>query len=299
MGRFLQVLGIAAGLALASVSAHAADLLDPTPVAQQGPEPAVDGINYKLSILGGSLQRNVLGNASNAMFVGSVAMPIPNMPSYGAQLDLGAGVYDGSFTSAVAGLHLFWRDPSQGLLGIYGDWAYTNPEHGGRVGIEASVYRDRYTLDVLAGIQFGQHLYTRFVDEVDLGYYFTDNFRASIGHRLTSRGHVGNLSFEYMFENASVNGLSVFGEVEGGQDNYVGAWGGIRYSFGTGSWTTLIDRDRRGDPIVRVPRNLVSVSQCGDLDVPKPATFWRSEMSNLCASEDEINAVSTPGITKK
>ena len=148
------------------------------------------------------------------------------------------------------------RDPNQGLLGIYGDWAYTNPEHGGRVGVEASVYHGRYTLDVLAGIQFGQHLYTKFVDEVDLGYYFTDNFRASIGHRLTSRGHVGNVSFEYMFENASVDGISVFGEVEAGQDNYVGAWGGIRYSFGTGSWTTLIDRDRRGDPIVRVPREI-------------------------------------------
>jgi len=35
-----------------------------------------------------------------------------------------------------------------------------------------------------------------------------------------------------------------------------------------------------------------------DLDVPRPATSLRDEQSNLCASEDEINAVSSVGITK-
>lgn len=275
--------------------ANASDILDPTPVAEQ--LPAVDGYNFKLSVLGGAFQRNVLGNADNVMFVGSVTAPLFSN-NFGIQVDAGAGSYDGGFTSAAAGLHLFWRDPSVGMIGIYGDWAYVNPEHAGRVGGEFAVYNDRWSLDIFAGMQFGQHVFTDFVDEVDLSYYFTDNTRGSIGHRLTSRGHVANVSFEHMFSDGGMDGVSIFGEVEAGEDNYVAGWGGLRYSFGTGSWTTLIERDRQGDPIVRIPRNIASVTQCGRLDTPIPADDFRTEITTLCASEDEINALSTPGISK-
>ncbi len=294
--KLIATIAMLAGATFAAPAVYAADIYDPTPLAQQESEPAVDGINFKLSLLSGVYQRNVLGNASNNMFVGSVATPIPYLHSFGAQLDIAGGSYDGSFTSAAAGLHLFWRDPNIGLFGIYGDWAYLNPEHAGRTGAEISLYLDRYTIDIFAGKQYGQHVYTEFVDEVDLAYYFTDNFRASIGHRLMSRGHVANFSFEYMPQNLSVDGVSIFGEIEGGEDNYFGAWTGIRYSFGTGSWTTLIDRDRRGDPPTRLSRAIASITQCGDRDMPLPKTWWRGEMTNLCASEDEINAVSTPGL---
>ncbi len=149
-------------------------------------------------------------------------------------------------------------------------------------------------------MQFGQHFETGFIDEVDLSYYFTDNFRASIGHRLTSRGHVGNISFESLVPELGVQGLSVFGEFEAGEDNYVGGFGGVRLAFGSGASNsgTLIERDRQASVQVRIPRNITSVTQCGDLDVPKPATSLRGQQTNLCASEDEINAVSTPGITK-
>ena len=288
------LLSFAAGL-------RAADLLDPTPVSQQVPKTspvAVDSINFELSILGGAYQRNVLGTASNAMFVASIATPIPYFQNFGFQVDLAAGAYDENFTSAAAALHIFWRDPSVGMIGIYGDWAYVNPEHAGRVGGEFSVYNDRWTLDVLAGIQFGQHVFTEFIDEVDLSYFFTDNFRGSVGHRLTSRGHVGNLSFEALLNEGGFDGWSLFGEIEAGEDNYVGGFGGIRYAFGSPA-QTLIERDRQASVPVRIPRNLVSVTQCGDLDVPRPATSLRGEMSNLCASEDEINRRSTTGIEKK
>ena len=277
--------------------AHSADILNPTPVAQQ--QPAVDGLNFELSVLGGSLQRNVLGAASNAMFTTSIATPIPFFSeSFGAQVDLGAGVYDGDFTSAAAGLHLFWRDPSRGAIGIYGDWGYVDPEHAGRVGAEVSVYNGQWSLDVFAGMQFGQHVFTEFVDEVDLSYYYNDNTRVSVGHRLTSRGHVANLSFEHMLDEGQMQGWSVFGEIEGGEDNYVGGFGGLRYAFGNQGSSTLIERDRQSSLTVRIPRNLLSVSQCGQLDTPRPATSLRSTMTSLCASEDEINRDSTAGISK-
>ena len=300
MRTLLSTIGLAFSLACVPFVANAGDILDPTPVAQQSGGPAVDGVNYKLSIVGGGFDRNVLDTAGNMMFVGSVATPIPYLPpQYGAQLDLGVGIYDGDFTSAAAGLHLFWRDPSVGLLGIYGDWGYVDPEHAGRTGVEAAVYNGQWSLDIFAGIQYGQHVETRFVDEVDVSYYFNDNLRGSIGHRLISRGHVANIAFEQMLEIDGYEGVSAFGEFEAGQDSYVAAWGGFRYSFGSGNSQTLIDRDRRSDPIVRIPRNLASVTQCGNLDVVRPKTSFRSEMKNLCDDEDAINAASSTGITKK
>ncbi len=298
---FLKATCFVAGAVLTVTQANAADLLlDPTPVAQQPapsqPAVAVDAVNFELSIHGGAYQRNVLGTASNAMFTASVASPIPNFTNFGVQLEGAVGIYDGEFTSAAGGLHIFYRNEG-GLLGIYGDWAYTDPEHGGRVGVELSSYQDRWSIDALVGIQFGQHFETEFIDEVDLSYYYTDDLRVSVGHRLTSRGHVGNLSFEHLLTEQGFDGVSVFGEIEAGEDNYVGGFGGIRYAFGSNA-TSLIERDRRSNVQVRIPRNLSSVTQCGNLDVPRPATSLRAEQSNLCASQDDINDVSSVGISK-
>lgn len=274
------IVGVCCGQAWAAdYSSATPDILDPTPIYSQ--QPAVDGINFKVSALTG-----VIGGYGNHMIIASAATPVPFFNRFGAQLDLGIGSYRSDYLSAAAGLHLFWRNPAMGMLGIYGDWGYVNPEHAGRVGIEASLYLDRWTVDIFAGKQFGQHVFTKFVDEVDLSYYFTDNLRGSVGHRLTSRGNVGNVGFEYMLGNS--NGWSVFGEAETGEDDYHGAWLGLRYSFGSGGAKTLIERDRTADPVVRIPRNLASVTQCGDITPHKPKTWWRSSMSNLCASESEI-----------
>jgi len=161
-----------------------------------------------------------------------------------------------------------------------------------------SFYNDRWSLDVLAGIQFGQQFFTEFIDEVDLSYYFTDNLRGSVGHRLTSRGHVGNVSFEHLLTDQGYDGWSVFGEIEAGEDNYVGGFGGIRYAVGSTA-TSLIERDRQASVQVRIPRNLTSVSQCGFIDNPLPATSLRTELSNLCSSEAEINRLSSTGIVKQ
>ncbi len=297
LNRLLSAAICATGLAFSAGTASAQNILDPTPVAEQSGR-SVDNVNYEFSILGGSFQRNVLGSASNVMFVASLATPFPFFENFGAQIDAAIGSYDSGFTSAAAGLHLFWRDPSQGMIGIYGDWGYVNPEHAGRVGVEFAVYNDRWTLDVLAGLQFGQHVFSEFIDEVDLSYYVTDNTRASIGHRLTSRGSVGNFSFEHLMVDEGLDGWSIFGEIEAGEDGYVSGWGGVKFAVGSTA-ATLIDRDRNSNLTVRIPRNLASVTQCGDLDVVRPATSLRAEMSNLCSSEDEINRLSSTGIAKK
>lgn len=288
---FAILSGLSLNIALGSNLAFSADLppvssnpsinmIDPTPVAIQ--QPAVDGLNFKTSVVSG-----VIGGYHNHMFVGSVALPMPLLPSLGVQLDLGIGSYRKDYTSAASGLHIFHRDPNSGLIGIYGDWGYVDNEHGGRVGLEFSSYQDRWSVDVLTGVQFGQHFLTEFVDEVDLTYYFTDNLKGSVGHRLLSRGHVANIAFEYAPSN---NGWSLYGEAEIGEDDYDAAWAGIRYSFGSSAGKSLIERDRQSDPIVRIPRNLANLTQCGDTANGHESWngFETSITSNLCADKDTL-----------
>lgn len=280
------LVGLATALAMPGTAAQSAEILDPTPIAEQ--MPAVDGVNFKVSAVTG-----VIGGYANHMFIASVATPIPYFSQFGAQLDLGIGNYRSDYISAAAGLHLFWRDPSIGMLGIYGDWGYVNPEHAGRVGIEGAYYSGPWTLDGVAGVTFGQHVLTQFFDEVDLSYYFTENLRGSVGHRLTTRGHVANVGFEYMPVLGAANGWSVYGEAEAGEDEYYGAWIGLRYSFGSSSANSLMERDRQADPKVRIPRNLASVTRCGDIQ--NPANYHKSwngfethYTRNLCGSEEDL-----------
>lgn len=256
------------------------NLVDPTPLSVQ--KPAVDGLNFKAGVVSGAI-----GGYHNHMFVGSVALPMPLMPSLGVQLDLGIGKYRKDYISAASGLHIFYRDPDKGLLGVYGDWGYVDNEHGGRVGLEVSTYQDRWSLEAMVGVQFGQHYLTEFVDEVDLAYYFTDNLKGSIGHRLLSRGHVANIAVEYAPSN---NGWSVYGEAEIGEDDYDGVWAGMRYSFGSSAGKSLIERDRQSDPIVRIPRNLANLTQCGDTQNGHESWngFETTSRVNLCADKDTL-----------
>jgi len=266
------------GMLLANgVSAFAEELLDSTPIAQQ--TDAVSGINFTAS-----LQTGVVGGYSNHMFVGSLTMPLGS--SFGTQLDLAFGQYREDYTSAAGGLHIFWRDASVGMLGIYGDYGYVNPEHSGRVGIEGSIYNGRYTLDILAGVRFGQHVYTRGFDEIDLSYYFTDNFRGSIGHRGTSRGNVASLTFEVA--NPVYAGWSLYGDAEIGEDDYSAGHLGIRFALGSGSNASLIERDRQSSVKIRIPRGIADDTQCGVIATPKPKTWWRARMWLLCGSKEDL-----------
>lgn len=272
-------LTLAVALLVSTLGVSAQQMLDSTPIAEQ--TDAVSGINFTASIQAGSV-----GGNSNHMLVGSFTTPL--WSAFGTQVDLAIGQYKDDYTSAAGGLHIFWRDPTVGMFGIYGDYGYINPEHSGRVGFEGSVYNGRYTLDFLAGARFGQHVYTKAFDEIDLSYYFTDNFRGSIGHRGTSRGNVANVNFE--FANPDYAGWSLYGDAEVGEDDYTAAHIGVRFAFGSGSNASLIERDRQSSVKVRIPRGIADDTQCGVLPNAKPKTWWRARMWLLCASKDELAA---------
>ncbi len=267
-------MGAALLLACGSTVALAADMLDSVPFAQQ---PAVDGINFKLSALGGTM-------ADNSEFAGvaSVTLPLFNLHSYGMQIDLAAGSWDGRSTYAGAA-HFFWRDPDRALVGIYGEWNYISPEHVGRIGLETELYRGNWTVEGLLAGQFGQNVFTELVGDVNLAYYFTPDLRGALGYRRHARGDVATASFEYQFPSSGSTALSVFAHAEFGNDDYHAALGGVKVAFGTGSATTMIERHRTTDPHVKLPLYLSSVTRCAFLLVQ------RDGKETVCASQDRLD----------
>ena len=321
IGRKNVVSALAATALVAGVSvSYGQNILDPKPLirqqmtqqysaqaadqdsAQVASSNAVDGINFSYGIVGG-----ILDGKSNGMGLISLTAPIPYFSSFGIQGDLAYGIYDGNnaSSSAAAALHIFWRNPGVGMLGIYGDWGYLSPVHSGRLGIEAAHYSGQWSIDGLFAMEFGQNVYTKFVDEIDVSYYVDNNTKISLGHRFTARGNVANIGFEKQFGELSGSAWSVFGEAEAGEDDFYQVFAGIKATLGSGTATTLIDRDRGANVRIRIPRNLASITQCADVDTPFAAPNWLTDLhlitpgsmtETLCASERSLNKVSTSGI---
>ncbi len=302
------VLGAVVGLSFA------ASIIDPKPLIYQVSHEtnnnqlestaAVDGVNLTYGALGG-----LLDGVASGMGLVSVSTVMPYFSSFGIQGDLAYGLYDGNraTSSAAAALHFFWRNPGVGMLGIYGDWGYLSPVHSGRLGLETAYYSGQWTVEGLFAMEFGQNVYTKFVDEVDLSYYFDDNTKVSIGHRFIARGNVLNVGFEKQFGEYAGSPWSVFGEAEAGEDSYYQFFAGIKATLGTGAATSMIGRDRGQNVRIRIPRNLASVTQCANVDNPFPAPNWLTDIhlitpgsmtETLCASKKSLNRVSSTGIFK-
>jgi hypothetical protein len=245
---------IFAGVSLASGAARSADLPVKAP-AMSGCVQAVDGVNGKLAGLGGSFADHSLGGA-----LGSLSMPLGC--EWGFQLDATAASFDGRFLGAGAG-HLFWRDPAKALFGVYGSYTYWDQVGGvriGHVGPEAEWYLGRWTLQGLAGVEFGNNasgliggvtqtydISTRFFDEVNLAYYLTDDFKAYVGHRYLGAKNALALGGEYGMPLGHGIMASLFAEGRIGEDDYHGVWAGVRFYFGQHD-KTLIRRHREDDP---------------------------------------------------
>jgi len=229
---------------------------------------AVDGINGKVEGFGGSFAKNGFYGAA-----GSLSVPLADQ--FGLQVDAGAGSFGTRFLGAVGG-HLFSRDPSKGLIGVYGDythWDQYGGVHVGHVGVEGEAYLGRWSLTGVAGVESGNNNAgttttvttifgpgtlstttgnlenkTRFFDRVSVNYYFTDNWKGSVGHRYMGGKNALALGTEYAFAGSRgiLSSLFVEGRIGEGSSNY-GAWGGLRVYFGN-SDKTLIRRHREDDP---------------------------------------------------
>jgi hypothetical protein len=253
---------------LATSAALAADmsaLRQPAPAL----DPAVSALNSKVEGYGGSFaNRGFYGGA------GSVSVPLGGQ--YGVQLDGNLGSLGGSTFGAFGG-HWFWRNPSQSLLGIYGDWGTWDRFGGvnvGHVGGEGEWYLGPLTLDGVVGVEFGNSasntvitptpgliattttfvdsfaIKTRFFDDINLKYYFSNDFDGYVGHRYLGGKNALALGAELATPLGRGTMGSAFVEGRVGEGENHGVWGGLKLYFGPTD-KPLMARHRRDDPTNR------------------------------------------------
>src|SRR6185437_14476155 len=146
-----------------------------------GELPAVSGPNGKLSVEGGSSADEGEGVAT-----GSFALPLGH--AFGAQADAAVGSFDDEILGGGA-LHLFTRDPSRYLLGLYGSYHTWNSMNVWRAALEGELYIGQVTLEAIAGYESfdapnfidGSPVLTLDDDhlfgQADAAYYITDDFK--------------------------------------------------------------------------------------------------------------------------
>ena len=120
------------------------------------PMPAVDGFNAKIDGYGGG------ANHSSSLYGADGSLSIPLAQQWGLQIDGGVGSFNSSGTARGAG-HVFWRDPSVGLLGVYGSYSRWNGNSGvivprtalniARAGAEGEYYLGRWTVGGVIGYE--------------------------------------------------------------------------------------------------------------------------------------------------
>jgi hypothetical protein len=222
------------------------------------PLPAVDGINAKIDGFGGG------ANHSNGFYGTTGSLSVPLAQQWGLQIDGGVGSDKGIGAYGGAG-HLFWRDPSIGLLGAYGSYSHWNgintqtfghiSANTGRYAAEGEYYLSRWTLSGLMGVETvavnaavpAFSIPNRFFDHVSAAYYVTDNFKLSAGHLYTFDTHFLTLGSEYGFGLGGGRMASLFAEGALGEGGAYSALAGLRIYFGQHD-KTLIDRHRQDDP---------------------------------------------------
>lgn len=239
-------------------------------------DPAVSALSAKLGAQGGSLD----GKGAGIGF-GSIMAPLGH--SLGLQVDAGAGSIDSNAYWGT-GAHLFWRDPSIGLLGFtysYQRWndfdfgflhnsstAIVKDAFMHRGGMEGELYLSRFTLSGHGGYQDGT-VKSDGYGQLKLRYYATDDLAVHVtgdhfGGQNLIRGGV-----EYRPGLEALSGLSLFAEGGYGSQDYGMGQAGIRIYFGKPA--TLINRDRRTDPDSLIPDDTNAlIQQIKNMRVSQP-----------------------------
>ena len=253
---------LAAGLAVAAVlsagTVSAADLPSPLPppVANFGALPAVDGINGKIEAYGGDVS-----NISNFYGVGgSISAPLGRQ--FGVQFDGSLASLNNTFVASGTA-HAFWRDPGQGLFGVFGQYNRWNDYGGvnlGRGGAEAALYRGQWTVEGVAGVEGGTNttvlafpilntinFQTRFYDQVDVAYYPVDNLKVYAGHLYSAGLNFGRLGAEWGMPFGGGKMTSVYAEGDLGAHGNNAVVAGLRIYFGQND-KSLLQRHREDDP---------------------------------------------------
>jgi len=218
---------------------------------EHGSGPAVSGFNTKFSAEGG-----ILEDQGGGLVQGSLTTPLGH--AFGFQLDGALGTIDGD-TMGGAGMHLFTRDPSSYLFGVYGSYHTWDSIDVSRIAAEAELYRGRITLSGVAGWESidvpgtkgglavvnkdDDHVFT----ELDLSFYPKDNMRLTAGYHYENEKSLGVAEFEYLPQWKGMP-MSIFATGNFGDNDHTRVTGGIRFYFGADRNKSLIRRHREDDP---------------------------------------------------
>jgi hypothetical protein len=273
-----DVVGVVGGLLLAAGPAGAADLVVKAP-RYEAFAPAVDGPNGKIEGFGGSFSDKTIYGVKGAFSV-------PLGDRFGLQIDGAAGTFDDSGFGSIGG-HLFWRNPAQGLFGLYANhthWDRFSGAHVTQLAGEGELYLGRWSLQGIAGVEFGNRtsrvttstttdvtlattativtefydVKTQFFDKINLSYYPLDNWKVFVGHRYLGGKHAAAVGTEWALPLAGSALASLFVEGRAGEDDFRGVWGGLKVYFGQRD-KSLIQRHRQDDPIEWTPESLFSI----------------------------------------
>ncbi|MEQ1867469.1 MAG: hypothetical protein ABL996_22765, partial [Micropepsaceae bacterium] len=204
-------------------------------------DPAVSPTNVKITGAGTSV------NGEGGWFFGG-ALTAPLGERWGIQAE---GAISGNDSDTVTGFggHIFTRDPSSYLLGIFAAYASedTFDLDATRLGAEAEIYLSQLTIMAKAGYQFSDTaaLDTAFGD-IELRWYISDDFALSGGGAFDETTSIGRIGAEWRPGFAALPGLAFRVDGAWGDDDYESYLGGITYYFGADA--SLKDRHRKQDP---------------------------------------------------
>lgn len=221
-----------------------------TAAAAEDSAPAVSDLNGKLAVMGGYSDTDTQNEDLAGIVAGSLTTPLGH--SFGFQADGAIGSDDGDFISGVGG-HLFWRDPSQALVGAIASFSRKDVSGGNdleaiRLGAETEIYLDQFTVAARAGEQFGHNVDDGFFGSVNVSWYATDDFRLRAGvsnDPIIDTTVDGDLEYRPGYE--AIPGLAYFADTSFGDDSYVRAAIGVRFYFGDPG-KSLKERHRLDDP---------------------------------------------------
>jgi hypothetical protein len=204
-------------------------------------EPAVDPTNLKIT---SAVQ--TANDETGWFFGGALTAPIGDR--WGFQAEAAVATNDFNTVTGFAG-HIFTRDPSSYLLGVFA--AYASEDvfdlDATRLGAEAEIYLNQLTIMAKAGYQFSDaaFLETGFAD-IELRWYVSDDFALSGGGAFDESTSVARLGAEWRPGFAALPGLALRVDGAWGENDYEAFSGGLTYYFGADA--SLKDRHRKQDP---------------------------------------------------
>jgi hypothetical protein len=290
VARSLLLLSLSSALVPAAQAADLPMLETPPPADVVTSLAAVSALNGKIEILGGYLTADD-EEAGAYGAAGSLSIPLGHR--FGFQADGLVASVGGEAAYGAAG-HLFWRDPSIALVGVYAGYTRLDAFDANiaHLGVEGEAYLGRFSVEALAGFEHID-LPAAIGDEeqafasLDLALYATDNLRFSLGYRYGAERSAAALGAEVLLPVNTFGAPSLFAEGRIGEDDYASVMAGVRFYFGGGD-KSLIRRHREDDPRNRLPETVTAFGEEACIE-PEIIYYGREseEGPGLCSYPEE------------